>query len=95
MKLSYVIFMQFELGKGVQVMCALAAAPSDYLQKIILAQKLVLANKQHSVKPVSKVRILDMMARSNEMFVEAMKGFPEVVSPRRCPTTTPLGTVSR
>ena len=44
MKLNYVVFMQFELGKGVQTMCALAAAPSDYLQNIILTLKLVIAN---------------------------------------------------
>ena len=62
-------------------MCALAAAPSDYLQNLIITLKLVLAKRKHSVNPGSKVGILDMMTRSNDMFVEAMKGFPKCNKP--------------
>ena len=62
-------------------MCALAAAPSDHLLNLIITLKLVLAHKEHVISPGSKVGILDMMTRSNDMFVEAMKGFPKCNKP--------------
>ena len=49
MKFSYGIFMQFELGKGVQAMCAFAGAPSDHLMNLITTLKLIMANKPHAI----------------------------------------------
>ena len=65
--------MQFELGNGVQAMCAFAEAPSDRLMNLITTLKLIMANKPHTIALGSKVSIIDLMASSNDMFEMAMK----------------------
>ena len=91
LQFSYVVFMQFELGKGVQAMCAFAEAPSDHLMNLITTLKLTMAIKPHTIAPVSKVSIIDMMTSSNDMFEKAMKNFPTTNRVTAQPSHVALG----
>ena len=78
LRFSYVVFMQFEMKHGRHTFCAMAAAPCDFLNNILTTLKLVLAYSKIKFNKGAQVAITDMMTLSNEMFVEAMKGFPKV-----------------
>ena len=78
MPFNYVVFMQFEMKQGMQTFCAMAAAPCDFLSNILTTLKLVLAFRRTRFNKGAQVAITDMMTLSNEMFLEAMKGFPKV-----------------
>ena len=42
LQFNYVIFMQIELGDGIQKMCAFAAAPNDHINNLLITRKLIL-----------------------------------------------------
>ena len=78
LKFNYVVFLQFEMKHGKHTFCAMAAAPCDFLNDILATLKLVLAYSKVKFNRGAQVAITDMMTASNEMFVEAMRGFPKV-----------------
>ena len=78
LKFNYVVFLQFRMKHGLHTFCAMAEAPCDYLNDILATLKLVLAYSKVKFNRGAQVAITDMMTASNDMFVEAMKGFPKV-----------------
>ena len=69
--------MQFELKGGTQTMCAIVAAPCELLQNLLSTLKLIMANSKHKIKPGTQIGIMDLVTTSNDMFVGAMKRFPQ------------------
>ena len=45
---NYVVFMQFDVKGGTQTTCAMAAAPSGYLNNLLTTLKLILAGAKHT-----------------------------------------------
>ena len=91
LRFNYVIFMQIELGDGIQTMCAFAAAPNDHTNNLLITLKLVLGHNKHKIHPGTKAGLIDLMTVSNNMFVEAMKEFPKISQPTAEPCHVGLG----
>ena len=91
LRFNYVVFMQFEMKHGRHTFCAMAAAPCDFLNNILTTLKLVLAYSKIKFNKGAQVAITDMMTLSNEMFVEAMKGFPKITLKIKKPVHHSMG----
>ena len=91
LRFNYVVFMQFDMKQGKQTFCAMAAAPCDYLNNILTTLKLILAYRRSKFNKGAQVAITELMTLSNDMFVEAMKGFPKVTLKVRRPVHHAMG----
>ena len=58
---NYVVFMQIEVMGGSQTMCAVAAAPWEYLNNLLTTLRLILAGAKHKIRPGAQVGIIDFM----------------------------------
>ncbi len=83
--------MRSDVNGGAQTMCAMAAAPRDYLNKLLTTLKLILTGAKHTIKPGAQIGIIDLMTVSNAMLVEAMKNFPNTSTHLVFPNHVALG----